>query len=49
MRDDYSGALVDRIATEEFSVPALVAIIEELCLQQHLLARLHGGCRQPSR
>ena len=38
MRDDYSGALVDRIATEEFSVPALVAIIEELCLQQHLLA-----------
>ena len=38
LRDDYSGALVDRIATEEFSVPALVAIIEELCLQQHLLA-----------
>ena len=36
--DDYSGEFVDRIAFEEFSAGALRAIIDELCLQQHLLA-----------
>ncbi|MFV0316000.1 MAG: hypothetical protein ACK5O2_03435, partial [Microthrixaceae bacterium] len=36
--DDYSGDLVDRIATERFSRSALLAIIDEVCFQQHLLA-----------
>ena len=37
-RDDYAGELVDRIALEEFSKGALLAIIDELCLQEHLLS-----------
>ena len=35
---DYAGAFVDRLATETFSKGALLAIIDELCLQQHLLS-----------
>ncbi len=38
LRSDYSGPLVDHIATEDFTSDALIAIIEELCLQQQLLA-----------
>lgn len=37
-RDDYAGEFVDRIALEEFSKGALLAIIDELCLQEHLLS-----------
>ncbi len=36
--DDYSGDLVDRVPAERFSSSALVAIIEELCLQHHILS-----------
>ncbi len=37
-RTDYAGDLVDRIQLEEFSKGALLAIIDEVCLQQHLLS-----------
>lgn len=36
--DDYAGAFVDRLPTEVFSKGALLAIIDELCLQFHLLS-----------
>ncbi|MEZ5238970.1 MAG: hypothetical protein R2716_08450 [Microthrixaceae bacterium] len=38
LRRDYAGPLVDRIATEEFGAETLRAVIEEVCIQQHLLA-----------
>ena len=36
--DDYAGAFVDRLPTEAFSKGALLAIIDEVCLQFHLLS-----------
>ncbi len=36
--DDYAGAFIDRLPTEAFSKGALLAIIDELCLQFHLLS-----------
>lgn len=36
--DDYAGEFVDRLPTEAFSKGALLAVIDELCLQQHLLS-----------
>ena len=37
-RSAYPGDLVDRIQLEEFSKGALLAIIDEVCLQHHLLS-----------
>lgn len=36
--DDYAGAFVDGLPTEAFSKGALLAIIDEVCLQFHLLS-----------
>ncbi|MCP4434708.1 MAG: hypothetical protein GY812_04305 [Actinomycetia bacterium] len=35
---NYSGELIDPIRMEDFTAGALVAVIDEVCLQQHLLA-----------
>lgn len=37
-RDDYAGEFVDRLPTEAFSKGALLALIDEVCLQYHLLS-----------
>ena len=36
--DDYAGEFVDRLPTEAFSKGALLALIDEVCLQYHLLS-----------
>lgn len=36
--DDYTGEFVDRLPTEAFSKGALLALIDEVCLQYHLLS-----------
>jgi hypothetical protein len=37
-RSDYAGEFVDRLQLEEFSKGALLGIIDEVCLQHHLLS-----------
>ncbi len=36
--DDYTAGFVDRLPTEAFSKGALLALIDEVCLQYHLLS-----------
>ena len=36
--DDYTGEFVDRLPTEAFSKGALLALVDEVCLQYHLLS-----------